>query len=127
MPRDSGSGMRPVLSGSGKLGTPWARMHGENLSASAVTYCTWAGVGPLPPFGSRCRQALCAARNRELSTPSCCSPTFGIAPPRPGSGKLGTPPERMQWEKASACADALDGELLCVVGEPSCATWLACE
>ena len=73
-----------------------------------------------------------ALRRLELGmlTPSCCRLTFGIAPPRLGSGKFSTPWPRMQREKASGsfcCPDAaaaLEGELLClvVVVEPSCAT-----
>ena len=42
------------------------------LSACALTCCTWAAFGPLPPFGSRWRHALWADWNRELLTPSCC-------------------------------------------------------
>ena len=45
--------MRPSLPGSGKFGRPWLRTHWENCSACALTRCTWAGFGPLPPFGSR--------------------------------------------------------------------------
>ena len=119
--------MRPSLPGSGKLGTPWARTHRENLSDSALTCCCSAWFGGPPPFGSRCRQALRAAWNRELLTPSCCR--LGLAVPLPsGSGYFDTPLERMQPAKASApfaCADAaeaLEEELLCVAVEPSCAT-----
>ena len=105
---------------------PWARMHAENLSACALSCCSWAGVGPLPPFGSRFLQALCAAWNRELLTPSCSRATLGIDPLLLGSGKLDTPWERMQREKASAsacCTDAAEelerAVLVVIVVEPS--------
>ena len=118
-------------SGSGKIGTPWARTHCENRSACAFTCCTWAAFGPLPPFGSRCRQALCAACTRELPAPSCCDVSLDLSntPLLEGSGQFVTPLERMQRAKATApfgCADAVKGLeeelLLRVVVELSCAT-----
>ena len=65
--------------------------------------CDWAWVC-WPPFGSRCAQALWAAWNWELLTPSCCRLTLGNPLANSlllsGSGNFGTPWERMQWEKA---------------------------
>ena len=60
------------------------------------------------PAGSRCWQALSAARNRGV--PSSCWLTFGIAPLLVGSGKFGTPCRRMQRAKASAFRMFDDGE-----------------
>src|SRR5690349_17528246 len=57
-------------------------------------------------LGSRCWQALWAAWNRELLTLSRCGLVFGSAPLPDGSGKAGTPWERMLLEKPTA-----DGEL----------------
>ena len=90
--------------GVGKFGTPWARTHCENLSACAFTCCTWAAVGPLPPFGSRCRQAPWPACTREVLAPSCCGVSFDLsnAPLLSGSGQFGIPLERMQRAKATA-------------------------
>src|ERR1700730_5218601 len=98
--------MRPLLSGSGSV-TPWLRTHWENLSACALICCTSAWFGPLPPFGSRCWQALWADWSWELLTPSCCEGSLGVAPLLSGSGKFGTPLERMQWEKA-ICREFVD-------------------
>src|SRR5262249_38805120 len=99
-------------------------MHRAKLRKSLHDCCSAARVG-CPPFGSTLRQAAWAAWNRELLTPSCCGDGFGTAPPPPGSGKFGTPCERMQRETASAplpCADDAG-----VPFEPSCATLLRGE
>ena len=88
--------------GSGQFGTPWERMHRANVRMSLHDCCSSAWVGWLPgPFGSRCMQALWADWNWELLTPSCCRLTLGIAPLLSGSGKFGTPLERMHVANAS--------------------------
>src|SRR6266705_1090992 len=59
----------------------------------------------LAPTGSRCWQALRVALNWELLTPYCCSwtgPNFMLDWLLDGSGQVGTPCERMQWEKATS-------------------------
>jgi hypothetical protein len=86
-------------------------MHWENFRSCVITCCTMAcGQSPVsshcrsealsdpPLFGYRGWQALWAACNWELLTPKSCASPFGIAPPLPGSGKVGTPWERMQAE-----------------------------
>src|SRR5262249_10110690 len=79
--------------------------------ASWVRACWAVSSGPLPPFGSRCSQALSAAGNRGLLAASWCTVSLRLRPPtRCGSGKLGTPWERMQREKATSC-----GVAFCVV------------
>jgi hypothetical protein len=70
-------------------------MAGEQLSA--VMHC-WACCWNDPVLGSTFAQALAAAWNRELLTPSCCALVLGSPPPLGGSGKFGTPLERMHWE-----------------------------
>jgi len=61
---------------------------------------------PWSLFGSRSPQALVAAWYWELLTPSCCAVSLEIDPLLSGSGKLGTPWERMHWENASGPFDA---------------------
>src|ERR1700722_2646843 len=56
----------------------------------------------LPVSGSRCWHAFRAAWSWELLTPSCCAVSLGTPPLLLGSGKYGTPCERMQPEKATA-------------------------
>ena len=89
----------PLLSvvGSGQFGTPWERMHRAKSSMPLVIRGTWAWVG-----WSSCAQALWAAWSWEVLTPTCCGVTLGTPPLLVGSGKAGTPCERMQWEKATA-------------------------
>jgi hypothetical protein len=65
----------------------------------------WAGVGPLPPFGSRWRHALWAAGNRGLLSETCFA-LGGNTPLLLGSGQFGTPCKRTQWAKATMeCVD----------------------
>jgi hypothetical protein len=71
-------------------------MHRAKFSMPLIICGTWAWVG-----WSRCAQALWATWNWELLTPTCCEVTLGTPPLRVGSGKFGTPCERMQWEKAT--------------------------
>ena len=54
-----------------------------------------------PPVGRRPTQAVWAAWNWELLTPSCGKLTFGSSPLLAGSGNFDTPWERMQAEKAT--------------------------
>ena len=63
--------------------------------------CTSAGGNWwLALAGSRCWQSFCALSYWELLTPSCCA--LGNFESLDGSGKFGTPCERMHWEKASS-------------------------
>ena len=121
--------------GSGQFGTPWDRMQRANVVMSVRICCTTAGEGgtPGPPYGSRCPQACVAAWKRRLPAASSTW-LFGHTPLLSGSGKFGTPSERMQWEKASgweigdwelgepAALGELDAAAGRVVVEPSCAT-----
>ena len=91
--------------GSGKLGSPRARTHLANDSASTtrVRGCWAVSCDPLPAFEIRRRQVFAAAWNWESVTPSCCAVGLGArAPGLGGSGKFGTPWERKQWTIASA-------------------------
>src|SRR5437762_9125200 len=101
-PRRSKTGC-PLVSvvGSGQSGTPWERMHWAKSRIPLSVSSTWASLA-----FSRDAQAFWADSNSELLTPSCCGPTFGRAPLLSGSGKFGTPCERMQREKARGLADA---------------------
>jgi hypothetical protein len=97
----AGSGIRPPPAGSGKLATPWARMHWENWSA-----CPTSGVGGAPEvvtFGSKYAHAVWAVCSCESLTPSCCVPILFLSncPLLSGSGQLGTPWPRIQAAKAS--------------------------
>jgi DNA-binding response OmpR family regulator len=91
--------LEAVSIGSGKLGCPWRRMHLANLNAPSRWLSDIFGGPPLK--GNSFLHACCAAWNppdRGL-TPDC-----GLMfswPPAVGSGKFGTPWERMQSEKAS--------------------------
>jgi hypothetical protein len=85
-------------------------MHRAKFSMPVIIRGTWAWVG-----WSSCAQALWATWNRELPTPTCCGVTFGTPPLLVGSGKSGTPCERMQREKATADGESADPPAL---GEP---------
>ena len=91
--------------GSGQFGTPWERMHWLNVRMPLSSNGTSAGGN-----GRQCRPGAgagthsAAAWYRELLTPSCCAPgNFALLAPAWGSGKFGTPFERMHWEKVSSC------------------------
>ena len=98
--------------GSGKFGTPWERMHWAYCRPAVNICCTnacgqspydshcWACCRNDRLLGSRCWQARWAAWYWELLTPSCCGfpAVFETAPLLSGSGKFGTPWERMQPE-----------------------------
>src|SRR5258708_25915307 len=94
-------------------------MHWANLRMPVRTCCTMAcGQSPVsshcmsdavsdPPLAGYKRwQAVWAAWSWELLTPSACASALGTCPLLAGSGKVGTPWERMQDEQATA-----DGEL----------------
>jgi hypothetical protein len=98
-------GKGAVLVGSGKVGKPWPRMHSDSLSI-ATFWLSDARPPPGPPPGSKRKHALCADWNAGdwglIPEPA----VIWIPPPPPGSGKLGTPWERMQSAN-SIPADAL--------------------
>jgi hypothetical protein len=71
-----------------------------------------------PLFGSRRAQAVRAVWYCEALTPSCCADSFAIAPLPSGSGKLGTPCERMHWENLTADVAAGEPPLSAAGGPP---------
>jgi hypothetical protein len=91
-----------VARGSGNWATPCSRMHSAILSSRAIVCAEGGGPGVSgPPPGMNFWHFSCAALNAgdELRE--------GLArklksPPGFGSGKLGTPWERMQFANASA-------------------------
>src|SRR5580658_9885519 len=85
----------PLLVGSGKLGNPWPRMQRANASIAAMCagVCAWFWIGGTPP-GCRCWQAGYA----DLNAGDCALNAF-LNVGEPGSGKLGSPCERMQSAK----------------------------
>jgi hypothetical protein len=77
------------------------------MPLSAASTSAWVSVGA-PVFGSRCWQVLWATGNCGLLASGMIW-FFGIDPLLLGSGKLDTPWDRMQLEKATApvvCDDA---------------------
>src|ERR1700731_915692 len=97
-------------------------MHALNCRMPASrTGTSAAGYWSLVPAGSRRWQPFSAAWYWELLTPSCCAVgNFALVAPASGSGKFGTPFERMHWEKARSeglAAPAALGELLEPVDE----------
>jgi hypothetical protein len=64
-----------------------------------ASFCWSPLVSALPPLGSRCVQASFAAVEACFELPLANGGTF---PEASGSGKVGTPCDRMQREKASA-------------------------
>src|SRR5450755_4726103 len=85
----------PMKTGSGKLGTPWERIHAEYFNASACA------CGPTVPFaawasGDSALHAASAATNcGELGSRSDPGVDVMSNPPLTGSGKSGTPCARM--------------------------------
>jgi hypothetical protein len=87
------SDVRPAENcGSGNFGTPCERMHAENLSAAACAAACCAALGGRPPFGEYFLHAFCA----RVNDGDCGLTPFNVTLPFAfGSGKLGTPCERM--------------------------------
>src|SRR6185437_2689396 len=97
-------------SGSGKLGSPWLRMHRAKASAAAT--CRFEGlIAPGPPPGSFPRHAFCAAWNAGDCGWSPDPGPIWIPPPEPGSGKFVTPCARMHFENPRAWAALARGEV----------------
>src|SRR4030088_2857140 len=86
------------VAGSGKFGTPWARMHSANLTYSRRSARNWAFV---PPLGIKDLHAFEAAGNRGDLLMSFT--LGGSCPLALGSGKFGTPWARTHRAKASSC------------------------
>jgi hypothetical protein len=88
--------------GSGNCGTPCERMHFANASS-----CSCDIVGPWPVneswLGARLWHARYAART--IGEPSSIVEGTWIVPSAPGSGKLGTPWERMHALNRAGVAD----------------------
>ena len=86
------------LVGLEKFETPWWRMQLAKFLSSFQSFAIWACVWPLPPFGSMCLQSLFAESNQEgLFFLRLTTWVFVICASLLGSGKFGTPCERMQW------------------------------
>jgi len=105
MPPPEGGPEGGLVVGSGKFGTPWLRIHSASLSIASFWFSE-AGPGPGPP-GSSFRHTAWADRtagDRGLNP----DPGLNWKPPPPGfgSGKLGTPWERMQSAKWIPAASA---------------------
>jgi hypothetical protein len=99
----AGGFMSPVVGlGSGKSGTPWARMQRDTARSFCISWGLTCGVDVVggPQYFA---QARCAAWNfgEEAREPTACttSPLKSLMAPgsesEPGSGKLETPCERM--------------------------------
>src|SRR5580693_5460981 len=99
VPPPNGSGGTEVL-GSGKSEMPWARMHWETFTICATAWADGGGPepGPRPPPGKSFWHVACAALNAGDAR---SIPALTWKPPPVGSGKLGTPLERMHLVYAS--------------------------
>src|SRR5581483_2857554 len=97
-------GGRPTV-GSGKSVTPWARMHSEVASICALKCAVAAPLGAGgPPPGNFFMQVARAASNAGDAGLRFAG---RLTPPPPlGSGKSGTPCERMQTANAKALPPA---------------------
>lgn len=85
--------------GSGKPETPCARMHLETASI-ACTACLDGGPLGGPPPGNSFWHCDWAALNAGENGLMPELELMLIPPPEPGSGKFGTPCDRMHWENA---------------------------
>jgi hypothetical protein len=100
--------------GSGKPVTPCARMHSEVASICRLAASEGARLAPGPPPGRSLAHCDWAALNAGESGLIPEPWAILIPPPEGGSGKFGTPCERMQLAKASPeplAADAAPGLL----------------
>ncbi len=87
----------PVNVGSGKFGTPFDRMQAEYFKACA--FCASLIVPPDLPPGASVWQAFCAATNfGEVGSRSEPWLALSWSELPTGSGKSGTPCERMHCE-----------------------------
>ena len=95
----TGNWISPFAFGSGKFGTPFARMH---LASAISSRRTLAGTGgECPDWGKyfwHASNALSAAGGWRLMS----LPDLVLESPGPGSGKFGTPLARMHRENRSA-------------------------
>jgi hypothetical protein len=85
------------LAGSGKFVMPWLRMQAENFSAEASALACWAGLGGPPGLSSFPHLAWAASNCGDWGL----MPLLGVITVAPlpfGSGKFGTPLERMHAE-----------------------------
>ena len=112
LPEASFCGPRRV--GSAKLGNPCARRHSATFTPKASFCCRSCGVA-VPPLDSRCLQVSFAALDVCFDTPVR---NGGKSPCASGSGKFGTPCERMQCENASASVRCDGVAEVVVAGEP---------
>jgi hypothetical protein len=107
MPEPLWTKVLPWLLGSGKLGTPWVRMHPANLSTASVYDALGEPLPLLAPCGRRLRHDCMADWNcGELGlTPLGTKSSIPLDDVEMAeSGKLLTPWERMQAAKANALA-----------------------
>ena len=98
--------------GSGNPEIPCLRIHADTASIRACA-CEDGGSEPGGPFGSR-RWHACAADWNAGDSTVLCEPIRTVWPLTVGSGKFGTPCERMHLENATpdSTALAVDAEVL---------------
>ena len=87
-----------MVVGSGNPVTPWARMHSEVRTICSFCCALTPRGGPLP--GSSLWHCACAALNAGENGLMFEPWAMLMPPPALGSGKLGTPCERMHSENA---------------------------
>ena len=87
-----------VATGSGKFARPCRRMHCDSLSMfSFCASVAWPGPAPPGPYLAQSFRAVWKAGDWGLIPEPI---GILIPPPPPGSGKLGTPCDRMQFANA---------------------------
>ena len=94
--------------GSGKPETPCARMHSEMASICCLACSEGGPCAPGPPPGSSLAHCDWAALNAGENGLMPELELMWIPPPELGSGKFGTPCERMQLANASPEPPASD-------------------
>src|SRR5580658_6967960 len=97
----------PENVGSGKFGRPCARTHAAAFRYSVCSAGLTTGCLPRPPPGSSLRQACWAEESAWFPLPTPAGTAIFTLTSLPlweicGSGKLGTPCERIQAENATA-------------------------